>query len=161
VVGKSTEEIDMSEAAKEREAQSRRALAAMKAKGLTYKSLSAEIGVSPFIIAAALHGQMPLPKDAAARAAKLLDVSGTEDFLIEIPLRGSLDAPVPTDPTIYRFYEIVNVYGTTLKSLIHEEFGDGIMSAIDFDLDLSRQPDPNGDRVKIVMTGKFLKYKKS
>jgi cyanate lyase len=75
-------------------------------------------------------------------------------------MRGSLDAPVPTDPTIYRFYEIVQVYGTTLKALIHEEFGDGIMSAIDFDLDLSRQPDPNGDRVKIVMTGKFLKYKK-
>jgi cyanate lyase len=68
---------------------------------------------------------------------------------------------VPTDPTIYRFYEIVQVYGATLKELIHEEFGDGIMSAIDFDLDLTRQPDPNGDRVRIVMTGKFLKYKKT
>ena len=74
--------------------------------------------------------------------------------------RGSL-GHVPTDPTIYRFYEIVQVYGTTLKALIHEEFGDGIMSAIDFDLDLTREPDPNGDRVKIVMTGKFLKYKKA
>jgi cyanate lyase len=78
-----------------------------------------------------------------------------------VPSRGSLGDAVPTDPTIYRFYELVQVYGTTLKALIHEEFGDGIMSAIDFDLDLSRQPDPAGDRVKIVMTGKFLKYKKS
>ena len=78
-----------------------------------------------------------------------------------MPSRGSLGEPVPTDPTIYRFYEIVQVYGTTLKALIHEEFGDGIMSAIDFDLDLTRQPDPAGDRVRIVMTGKFLKYKKS
>ena len=83
-----------------------------------------------------------------------------EEFLTEIPMRGSLGRDVPTDPTIYRFYEIVQVYGTTLKALIHEEFGDGIMSAIDFDLDLTRQPDPHGDRVKIVMTGKFLKYKK-
>jgi len=84
-----------------------------------------------------------------------------EAFLTEIPYRGSLGMAVPTDPTIYRFYEIVQVYGSTLKELIHEEFGDGIMSAIDFDLDLTRQADPNGDRVRIVMTGKFLKYKKT
>ena len=77
------------------------------------------------------------------------------------PRAGSLGQAAPTDPTIYRFYEIVQVYGTTLKALIHEEFGDGIMSAIDFDLDLTRQPDLAGDRVKIVMTGKFLKYKKT
>ncbi len=151
----------MSEAAKDREAQSRKLLAALKAKGLSFESLADEIGLSPFITAAALHGQMPLPKDAAARAAKALGAAEAEDFLTEIPMRGSLDAAVPTDPTIYRFYEIVQVYGTTLKALIHEEFGDGIMSAIDFDLDLTRQPDPNGDRVRIVMTGKFLKYKKS
>ena len=80
---------------------------------------------------------------------------------MQAPMRGSLGQPVPADPLIYRFYEIVQVYGTTLKALIEEEFGDGIMSAIDFDLDLTRQPDPNGDRVRIVMTGKFLKYKKS
>src|SRR6476646_3493313 len=103
---------------------------------------------------------MSLPKDAAGRVANVLGAARTEEFLTEIPMRGLLDAPVPTDPTIYRFYEIVQVYGTTLKALIHEEFGDGIMSAIDFDLDLTRQPDPNGDRVKIVMTGKFHKYKK-
>ena len=104
---------------------------------------------------------MSLPKDAAGRAAKVLGGGGSEEFLTEIPMRGSLRCACTTDPTIYRFYEIVQVYGTTLKALFHEEFGDGIMRAIDFDLDLSRQPDPNGDRVKIVMTGKFLKYKKS
>jgi cyanate lyase len=150
----------MSKDASEREAQSRKIIEAMNAKRLSFKSLGAEIGLSPFTTAAAVHGQMSLPKDAAGRAAKVLGAAGTEEFLTEIPMRGSLDAPVPTDPTIYRFYEIVQVYGTTLKALIHEEFGDGIMSAIDFDLDVSRQPDPNGDRVKIVMTGKFLKYKK-
>jgi cyanate lyase len=134
---------------------------AMKANGLGFRSLAAKIGLSPFITAAALHGQMPLPKEAAARAAKALGVPEAEEFLTEIHMRGSLGQAVPTDPTIYRFYEIVQVYGTTLKALIHEEFGDGIMSAIDFDLDLTREPDPNGDRVKIVMTGKFLKYKKT
>jgi cyanate lyase len=98
--------------------------------------------------------------EGAARAAAALEMPEAQDFLTEIPLRGSLGRDIPTDPLIYRFYEIVQVYGTTLKALIQEEFGDGIMSAIDFDLDLTRQPDPNGDRVKIVMTGKFLKYKK-
>ena len=104
---------------------------------------------------------MSLPKEAAARAAAALAMPEAEGFLTQIPMRGSLGQAVPTDPLIYRFYEIVQVYGTTLKALIEEEFGDGIMSAIDFDLDLTRQPDPNGDRVRIVMTGKFLKYKKT
>lgn len=134
-------------------------VARMKAKGLTFRALAGEAGLSPFIVTAAVHGQMPLSKEAAAKAAALLDMADAEEFLTEIPMRGSLGEPIPVDPTIYRFYEIVQVYGTTLKALIHEEFGDGIMSAIDFDLDLSRQPDPNGDRVRIVMTGKFLKYK--
>ncbi|HEU4475393.1 MAG TPA: cyanase [Methyloceanibacter sp.] len=151
----------MSELAREREALSRACMAAMRARGLTFAKLGDEIGVSPFIAAASLLGQMALPKEAAAKAAKALGLKEAEAFLIEIPYRGSLGMAVPTDPTIYRFYEIVQVYGTTLKELIHEEFGDGIMSAIDFDLDIARQPDPNGDRVKIVMTGKFLKYKKS
>jgi cyanate lyase len=104
---------------------------------------------------------MSLPPEAAARVAAELGLPEAEDTLAQVPMRGSLGQAVPTDPLIYRFYEIVQVYGTTLKALIEEEFGDGIMSAIDFDLDLSRQPDPNGDRVRIVMTGKFLKYKKS
>jgi cyanate lyase len=151
----------MSEMAKEREALSRACVAAMRAKGLNFRKLAAEIGVSPFITAAALLGQMALPKETAAKVAKAIAMPEAEAFLTEIPYRGSLGMAVPTDPTIYRFYEIVQVYGPTLKELIHEEFGDGIMSAIDFDLDLTRQPDPNGDRVRIVMTGKFLKYKKS
>ena len=139
----------------------RRILRAMQAKGLTFASLAARLGLSPFIVTASLLGQMSLPKKAAAKAASALDIAEAEDFLTQIPMRGSLGQAVPTDPVIYRFYEIVQVYGTTLKALIEEEFGDGIMSAIDFDLDLSRQPDPHGDRVRIVMTGKFLKYKKS
>ena len=151
----------MSELARERDVLSRACVKAMRAKGLSFKKLADEIGVSPFVTAAALLGQMALPKETAARAAKALDLKEAEAFLAEIPYRGSLGMAVPTDPTIYRFYEIVQVYGATLKELIHEEFGDGIMSAIDFDLDLARQPDPNGDRVRIVMTGKFLKYKKT
>jgi cyanate lyase len=151
----------MTELANDREDLRRKILRAMKTKGLSYRSLAAKVGLSPFIVTAALLGQMSLPKEAAARAAATLDLPEAQDFLMEIPIRGSLGQAVPTDPLIYRFYEIVQVYGTTLKALIEEEFGDGIMSAIDFDLDLTRQPDPNGDRVRIVMTGKFLKYKKN
>ena len=151
----------MTEVANDPEALRRRMQRAMKAKGFSFRSLAAEIGLSPFIVTAALLGQMSLPKEAAALAAAALDIPEAQDLLRQVPMRGSLGQPVPTDPLIYRFYEIVQVYGTTLKALIEEEFGDGIMSAIDFDLDLTRQPDPNGDRVRIVMTGKFLKYKKS
>ena len=150
----------MTELGNERPVLERKLFRAMKAKGLSLRRLAAETGLSPFIVTAALFGQMSLPKEAAAKVATLLEMPEAQDFLIEIPLRGSLGRDIPTDPLIYRFYEIVQVYGTTLKALIEEEFGDGIMSAIDFDLDLTRQPDPNGDRVKIVMTGKFLKYKK-
>ena len=151
----------MTELANDREDLRRKILRAMKTKGLSYGSLAAKVGLSPFIVTAALLGQMSLPKEAAAKVAATLDLPEAQDVLIEIPMRGSLGQAVPTDPLIYRFYEIVQVYGTTLKALIEEEFGDGIMSAIDFDLDLTRQPDPNGDRVRIVMTGKFLKYKKN
>jgi cyanate lyase len=138
----------------------RKIRSAIKTKGLSFRRLAHEVGLSPFIVTAALLGQMQLPKVAATRVAALLEMPEAEDFLIEIPMRGSIGQAVPTDPVIYRFYEIVQVYGTTLKALIEEEFGDGIMSAIDFDLDLTRQPDLNGDRVKVVMSGKFLKYKK-
>src|SRR4029079_5623082 len=138
----------MSELATEREALSRACVKTMRAKGFTFKTLADEIGVSSFITAAALLRQMALPQEVAARAAKALGLKEAEAFLAEIPYRGSLGMAIPTDPTIYRFYEIVQVYGATLKELIHEEFGDGIMSAIDFDLDLTRQPDQNGDRVE-------------
>ena len=116
-------------------------------------------GSSPVLITAAILGQMKLTRPQAAAAAELFGLSKVEERMLnEVPYRGSFQAP-PTDPLIYRFYEMVMVYGTTWKELIQEEFGDGIMSAIDFDFDMERQPDPRGDRVKITMTGKFLPYK--
>ena len=148
----------MSEHAKQREAGTRKILAAMTSQGLSFKTLAGKVGLSPFIVAAAVMGQMALPKDAASRAAAALALPDAEDFLAEIPMRGSLGEAVPTDPTIYRLYEIVQVYGTTLKALIHEEFGDGIMYAINFKLDIARRADPNGDRVVVTLDGKFLPY---
>ena len=131
-------------------------------KGLTWAKIAKAVGQSKEWTTAALLGQMQMTKEQAETAGKLLGLPGDAVLLLQqVPYKGSLPTAVPTDPLIYRFYELVNVYGTTFKELIHEEFGDGIMSAIDFDLDLSREPDPNGDRVKIVMTGKFLKYKKA
>ena len=104
-------------------------------------------------------GQMALPKDAATKIANFLDMPEAL-ALAKIPSRGSLGMTVPTDPLIYRFYEITQVYGTTLKALIEDEFGDGIMSAIDFEMQVDRVPDPKGDRVKVTMNGKFLPFKK-
>ena len=136
-------------------------LATKRAKGLTWKTIVAEIGGgSAVYLTAALMGQMKLRPEQAERAAKLLALDEDEKRLLqEIPYRGSLPTVVPTDPLIYRFYELVQVYGTTWKELIQEEFGDGIMSAIDFDMTIERQPDPKGDRVKLTLTGKFLPYK--
>jgi cyanate lyase len=134
-------------------------LAAKRAKRLTWKTIVAEIGDGKAVyLTAALMGQ--LKPEQAARAAKLLRLDAEEQSLLqEIPYRGSLPTSVPTDPLIYRFYELVQVYGTTWKELIQEEFGDGIMSAIDFDMTIEREPDPKGDRVKLTLSGKFLPYK--
>ncbi len=128
-------------------------------KGWSWTHVHRSIGgLSPILITAALLGQMKLPKRLAAKAAELFGLSAAEASLLnEAPLRGAVMPP--TDPLIYRFYELVMVYGTTFKELIQEEFGDGIMSAIDFDMTLERQPNPKGDRVKLVMSGKFLPYK--
>ena len=136
-------------------------LAAKLAKGLTWKEIVDEIGGGTAVyLTAALIGQMKLRPEQADRAARLLDLDDDEKRLLqEIPYRGSLPTTVPTDPLIYRFYELVQVYGTTWKELIQEEFGDGIMSAIDFDMTIERQPDPKGDRVKLTLSGKFLPYK--
>ena len=133
-----------------------------RAKKLTWKQIATAIGpASPIVTTAALFGQMRLDDDEAAKAAELLDLSDEDrQLLTEIPYRGSLPPGPPTDPLIYRFHELVQVYGTTWKALIQEEFGDGIMSAIDYDMQIERQPDPKGDRVKITMCGKFLPYKK-
>jgi len=128
-------------------------------KGWTWRYICGEIGgMSPVLITGALLGQMKLTKPQAAKAAELFGLSTSEQALLnEVPYRGT--AMPPTDPLIYRFYELVMVNGPALKALIEEEFGDGIMSAIDFDLQIERQPDPKGDRVKIMMSGKFLPYK--
>lgn len=129
-------------------------------KKLTWPQLAAAIGRSKEWSTAALLGQMTLTAEQASKVGALLDLPADAIAQLQVvPYKGSLPTAIPTDPLIYRFYELVNVYGTTLKSLIHEEFGDGIMSAIDFSMDLTREPDPKGDRVKIVMSGKFLPYK--
>jgi cyanate lyase len=130
-------------------------------RDLTWSALA---GLAPDLskefVTAALLGQMPLPKVAAEAIGAHLGLNAFDIKLLqEPPTRGSLEASVPTDPLIYRFYELVSVYGTTFKALISEEFGDGIMSAIDFRMALSREPDPAGDRVHITMSGKFLPYK--
>jgi cyanate lyase len=130
-------------------------------RGWSWKHIHAGIGgMSPILITAALLGQMRLPKALAARAGALFGLSAPEVALLnEPPYRGSIPSMPPSDPLIYRFYELILVYGSTFKELIQEEFGDGIMSAIDFDMTLERQPDPNGDRVKLSMSGKFLPYR--
>jgi cyanate lyase len=127
--------------------------------GWTWKYICGQIGgFSDVLIVGAVLGQMKLTKPQAAKAAELFGLSKSEQTLLnEVPNRGT--AMPPTDPLIYRFYELIMVNGPALKALIEEEFGDGIMSAIDFDMQIERQPDPRGDRVKIGMTGKFLPYK--
>lgn len=129
-------------------------------KQLTWLQLAQSIGRSKEWTTAALLGQMILTAEQAAKIGAMLELpAAAVEQLQVVPYKGSLPTSVPADPLIYRFYELVNVYGTTFKALIHEEFGDGIMSAIDFNMDLQREPDPKGDRVKIVMSGKFLPYK--
>jgi len=130
------------------------------AKGLKWSDIAAKVGQSKEWVTAACLGQMTLTAEQAGVVAEIFGLTAEEkSWLMVVPYKGSLPTSVPTDPLIYRFYELVNVYGTTFKELIHEEFGDGIMSAIDFKMDLKREPDPKGDRVSITMSGKFLPYK--
>jgi cyanate lyase len=129
-------------------------------KGLTWAKIAKTIGQSKEWTTAALLGQMQMTKEQASIAGKLFGLPGDAVLLLQqVPYKGSLPTAVPTDPLIYRWYELVNVYGTTIKELIHEEFGDGIMSAIDFKMDITREPDPKGDRVKVTLNGKYLPYK--
>jgi cyanate lyase len=128
-------------------------------KGWSWKYIADAIGgMSPILVVGALLGQMKLPKPLAEKAARLFGLTEAEKRMLgEVPARGG---PMPpTDPLLYRFYEMVMVNGPALKALIEEEFGDGIMSAIDFDLELDRLPHAKGDRVRLVMSGKFLPYK--
>ena len=135
-------------------------LDAKRNKGLSFAKIAEELGADKAWATAALLGQHPLPEEQARQLVELLDLPEEAiPVLEEIPKRGSLENIPPTDPTIYRLYEVLQVYGTTIKALIHEEFGDGIMSAIDYDMQLERLPDQKGDRVKITMSGKFLPYK--
>lgn len=129
-------------------------------KKIKWTQLAETVGQSKEWTAAALLGQMALTAEQAEKVGAALDLPADAVAMLQVvPYKGSLPTAVPTDPLIYRFYELVNVYGSSIKELIHEEFGDGIMSAIDFSLDISREPNPNGDRVHIVMSGKFLPYK--
>jgi cyanate lyase len=134
--------------------------AAKVRKGLTWAAVAKEIGLSKEWTTAACLGQMTFTKPQAETIGKLFDLPDEAvAWLQVVPYKGSLPTAVPTDPLVYRWYEIVSVYGTTIKELIHEEFGDGIMSAIDFSMDIQREPDPKGDRVHVVLSGKFLPYK--
>ncbi|HSD37573.1 MAG TPA: cyanase [Rhodocyclaceae bacterium] len=129
-------------------------------KKLSWAQLAEVVGLSKEWTTAALLGQMTLSREQAEAVGKTLDLPEDAVSLLQVvPYKGSLPTSVPTDPLIYRFYELVSVYGTTFKELIHEEFGDGIMSAIDFKMDLKREANPQGDRVSITMSGKFLPYK--
>ena len=129
-------------------------------KGLKWGEIAAKLGHSKEWTTAACLGQMTFTKAQAEVAQSLFELTDEEAAWLQIvPYKGSLPSAVPTDPLIYRWYEIVSVYGTTIKELIHEEFGDGIMSAIDFSMDIQRQPDPKGDRVNVVLSGKFLPYR--
>jgi cyanate lyase len=129
-------------------------------KRIMWSDVAKAVGQSKEWTTAACLGQMQLTKTQAEIIGTLFDLPDEAVAWLQIvPYKGSLPTAVPTDPLIYRWYEIVNVYGTTIKELIHEEFGDGIMSAIDFSLDITREPDPKGDRVQVVLSGKFLPYK--
>jgi cyanate lyase len=130
------------------------------AKGLKWSDVAAKVGLSKEWVTAACLGQMTLTAEQAGVIGEIFGLTDAEQkWLMVVPYKGSLPTSMPTDPLIYRFYELVSVYGTTFKELIHEEFGDGIMSAIDFKMDLKREPNAAGDRVNIVMSGKFLPYK--
>lgn len=137
-------------------------LAAKKEKGITFADLEKAVGRDEVWIASVIYRQASADKE---EAQKILSALGLESDLLteqltEPPLKGSLDSSIPTDPLIYRFYEIMQVYGMPVKSVVHEKFGDGIMSAIDFTFDVEKVEDPKGDRVKMIMEGKFLPYKK-
>ncbi len=131
-----------------------------KAK-VSWQDLAAAVGLSKEWTTAALLGQMQMTAAEAAAAGELLGLDAEAVALLqEVPTKGSLGRDVPTDPTLYRFHELLLVYGTTIKALMAEEFGDGIMSAIDFSMDVSRVADPKGDRVRVTLNGKFLPFRR-
>ena len=136
-------------------------LEAKEKKGVTFEDISNAASGDKVWVASVVFGQNSMEEGHAQKLAEYLDLG--EDVarcLQEYPMKGSLEQTVPVDPLIYRFHEITQVYGTSMKSVIHEMFGDGIMSAIDFEIDISKKEDPKGDRVVITYNGKFLPYRK-
>jgi cyanate lyase len=130
---------------------------------LTWTAIAKAVGQSREWTTSALLGQQGMSRDEARKAVKFLGLEPAEEIVLVLsssPSKGALGAAVPTDPLIYRFYEILQVYGPTLKEIIHEDMGDGIMSAIDYTMNVEKVPDPKGDRVKVTLCGKFLGYKK-
>ena len=135
-------------------------LSAKVLNNIQWSSVAQEIGLSKEWVTAACLGQMALNKEQAEKIGQIFNLSDEAVAWLQIvPYKGSLPNSIPTDPLIYRWYEVVNVYGSTIKELIHEEFGDGIMSAIDFSMDIQRESHEYGDRVNVVLSGKFLPYK--
>ncbi len=127
---------------------------------ISWRSVAEKVGLSKEWVTSACLGQMAFDKTQAETVGEIFGLSDEAIAWLQIaPYKGSLPTAVPTDPLIYRWYEVVAVYGTTIKELIHEEFGDGIMSAIDFSMDIDREKNPNGDRVRVVLSGKYLPYK--
>lgn len=144
-----------------REMATEQILLAKSQKNLTFDEIAEVVERHPVWVASAIMGQATMDAEEATKLINLLELNKTVgDALQEIPMKGSLDDSIPVDPLIYRFHEIVQVYGTTFKEVIHDKFGDGIMSAIDFTMDIEKKEDPNGDRVVVTLDGKFLPYKK-
>lgn len=134
-------------------------LQAKQRLGLKWETIAAAAGPSPVFVTSACLGMNSLGVEAADKVAAALDLGPEFSLALQAFPHKHWEKTIPTDPVVYRFYEMIQVYGDTIKALIHEEFGDGIMSAIDFSMRISRMPDPKGDRVKIEMDGKFLPYK--
>jgi cyanate lyase len=152
--------IDRKGSRMDRNDVTRKILSTKVKQRMRWADIAERIGASKEWTTAAMLGQMTLTHQQAEIARELFGLDDEETAWLQIvPYKGSLPTAVPTDPLIYRWYEIVSVYGATIKELIHEEFGDGIMSAIDFSMDIQREPDPKGDRVNVVLSGKFLPYK--
>jgi cyanate lyase len=148
-----------------REEATAQIIAAKKQKGLTFEEIAKAVGRHKVWVTAALMGQATMSKEEAEKAVSILGLgegvaSAVAAALQEPPMKGSLENTVPVDPLIYRFHEITQVYGTTIKAIIHEMFGDGIMSAIDFEIDIQKKEDSKGDRVVVTYSGKFLPYRK-
>jgi cyanate lyase len=145
----------------ERSECTQRILDAKEAKRLSFAEIGGKIGRSEVWTAAAIMGQAQMDSSEAGGLCDLLDLGPEVAKALQVhPMRGSLDSTVPVDPLIYRFHEITQVYGTTIKAIVNEKFGEGIMSAIDFELSIDRLEDPKGDRVVVTMNGKFLPFRK-